>query len=584
MDEVCIVTERIDDIPLLLHQQFQMGIPEVLDSVIDPHGNRQGLSVGTLTSVWLSYILSEADHRMVEVEPWAAGRLDILSGSLDQPVDVKDFTDDRLADILRLLSDDTIWEEVETKLGQRLIRVYELKGGPIRLDSTTASVHHETEGTLLFRRGHSKDHRPDLPQLKVMLGALDPLGMPIATLVVSGNDADDGLYVPAVRRSRAVVGQEGRLYLGDNKMGSLETRGFIHTGGDYYLMPLAQKGKVPELLTSLLLPVWHKKQKLERLYAPADTVIGDAVSKKAAKPKLLGLSYETSRSQEAKLEGQTVVWQERVLVVYSPSLAKRARRSLEKRLQRAQQELLALTPQRGRGKRQWDNLEALKAKVQGILTRRRVEDLLLVHYVREVEFFKKRKYKSRPACTFKRVRYVVKVEHNLSAIKAARRPLGWRLYVTDAPVEALPLAKAVWVFSGAPKIERDFTRLKGHPLGLRPLYVQREDHAKGMVRLLSLGLRLLTLVEHIVREELHKAVQTLTGLYAANPKRKSVQPTTERLLTAFRGITLTLVKINEKTIRHVTPLSQLQRRILNLMGLKEAIYESLADSAEAIPP
>jgi len=288
MDEVCIVTERIDDIPLLLHQpvcvprtgrQFQMGIPEVLDSVIDPHGNRQGLSVGCLTSVWLSYILSEADHRMVEVEPWAAERLDTLSGV---------FTDDRLADVLRSLSNDTTWEEVESKLGHRLIRVYDLQQGPIRLDSTTSSVHHETEGTLLFRHGHSKDHRPDLPQLKVMLGALDPLGMPIATLVVGGNDADDGLYVPAVRRSRAVVGQGGRLYLGDNKMGALETRARLHTGGDYYLMPLAMNGKVPELLTSLLEPVWHKKQKLERLYAPMDTVIF-SVSSEAAKPKLLAL-------------------------------------------------------------------------------------------------------------------------------------------------------------------------------------------------------------------------------------------------------------------------------------------------------
>lgn len=117
MDEVCIVTERIDDIPLLLHQQFQMGIPKVLDSVIDPHGNRQGLSVGCLTSVWLSYILSEADHRMVEVEPWAAERLDTLSGVFDQSVDVKDFTDDRLADVLRSLSDDTTKDYPDNPLG-----------------------------------------------------------------------------------------------------------------------------------------------------------------------------------------------------------------------------------------------------------------------------------------------------------------------------------------------------------------------------------------------------------------------------------------------------------------------------------
>jgi hypothetical protein len=72
MAEVRIDTERVDDVPLLIRQQQAMGIPQVLDTVVTPHGNRQGLSVGWLTASWLAFILSEADHRMCEVEPWAA--------------------------------------------------------------------------------------------------------------------------------------------------------------------------------------------------------------------------------------------------------------------------------------------------------------------------------------------------------------------------------------------------------------------------------------------------------------------------------------------------------------------------------
>ncbi len=180
MAEVKIETERIDDVPLLMHQQQKMGIPEVLNQVIQPHGNRQGLSVGWLTTAWLSYILSEADHRMSEVEPWAEDQIQTLSALLPEPVRAKDFTDDRLADVLRWLGDDEAWEEVETQLGQRLIRVYDLKRCPARLDSTTVMVYHDSEGNTLFRHGPSKDHRPDWPQFKVMLAALDPLGMPLA--------------------------------------------------------------------------------------------------------------------------------------------------------------------------------------------------------------------------------------------------------------------------------------------------------------------------------------------------------------------------------------------------------------------
>ena len=140
MAEIEIHTERVDDIPLLLHQQQQMGIPDVLNQVIRPHGNRKGLSVGWLTAAWLSYILSESDHRMSQVEPWAEKHLQTLQALLPEPLGVKDFTDDRLADVLRYLSDDEIWEQVETALGQRLIQVYDLPQETVRVDSTSVAV------------------------------------------------------------------------------------------------------------------------------------------------------------------------------------------------------------------------------------------------------------------------------------------------------------------------------------------------------------------------------------------------------------------------------------------------------------
>jgi transposase len=101
-----------------------------------------------------------------------------------------------------------------------------------------------------------------------------------------------------------------------------------------------------------------------------------------------------------------------------------------------------------------------------------------------------------------------------------------------------------------------------------------------MVRLLSLALRVLVLVEHVVRESLQAAGETLSSLYAGNPKRETARPTTERLLRAFRGITLTILHLPDQRIRYVTPLSQLEQRILNLLGLPASIYENLAVSAD----
>lgn len=218
------------------------------------------------------------------------------------------------------------------------------------------------------------------------------------------------------------------------------------------------------------------------------------------------------------------------------------------------------------------------------LRKHRPEGLLEVGYVCEVERRPIRKYKDRPARTEERVRYVVRVRRNEEAIAATRRLLGRRLYATNAPVEELSSAKALQVYRGAPRIERDFRRLKGHPLGIRPLYVPREDHAKGMVRLPSPALQVLTPVEHVVREGLKEAGEVLKGLYAGNPKRVTARPTTERLLKAFRGITLTVVHLPDRTIRHVTPLSQLQRRIPDLPGLPASLYENLGLLVNPIPP
>jgi len=600
MAEIKVYTGQVNDVPLLVHQQCRMGIPDVLDEIIQPHGNRQGLSVGWLATLWQTFLLSEADHRMSEVEPWAVGQLELLAALSPQPVTAKDFADDRLADVLRYLGQDALWEEIEVTLGQHLIRVYDLRCDQARLDSTAVAVYHDPEGGTLFRHSKSKDHRPDLAQFKMMLATLDPLGMPLATLVVPGDRADDPLYRPACLQSgrqaflqaRQVVGRGGRLYIGNSKMAARGIRALLQAEGDFYLTPLPQTGKVPALLQRLLRAVWSRKQPLEVVRLEDDEEEEAAGESSPKQAKVLALGYETSRRQKARVGGQQaclqagrqVTWTERVWVVFSPSLARSGRRGLEQRLQRAEAELTSLTQPRKRGQRQWEELVPLQEAVQAILRQRRVEGLLEVRYEREVERTAVRSYRDRPARVEERGRYVIQVRRNEAAIHQVRRELGWRLYATNAPSERLALATGVQAYRGAPQIDRNFRRLKGRPLGLRPLYVQREDHVRGLGRLLSLALRVLTLTEYVVREKLQQRKTALAGLYAGHPKRETARPTTERLLKAFRGIVLTVVRLPGQTIRHITPLTDLQRRILELLDLPLSIYEDLAALAMPNPP
>jgi transposase len=120
-----------------------------------------------------------------------------------------DCTDDRLEIVLRRLSDDTRWAALEVALNQYTVRVYDLQTQWVHVDSTSAYATVTERG--LFQFGHSKDDRPDLPQVKVMQAVLDPLGMPLATDVVSGERVDDPLYMPYLERVQASLGRHGLL-------------------------------------------------------------------------------------------------------------------------------------------------------------------------------------------------------------------------------------------------------------------------------------------------------------------------------------------------------------------------------------
>ena len=258
----------MDDIPLLLAQMRQIRLAELIEQHFPAHGNWQGLSIGQVTVGWLSYILSEGDHRLNHVETWAGRLLVTLSTGLTAEVRALDFSDDRLAVVLDHLARDEEWERLECDLNGDILRVYNLQAERVRIDTTTAKLYVDVTEDGLFQFGHSKDHRPDLPQLKISQSALEPLGIPVTTTVVSGERADDPLYIPEIWRVQANLGTRGLLHIGDSKMGSLETRAYVAHTGDHYLCPLSAMQIPQPELERLLEPVWSKEPALSTVYRP----------------------------------------------------------------------------------------------------------------------------------------------------------------------------------------------------------------------------------------------------------------------------------------------------------------------------
>jgi len=579
-----IETERVDDVPLVVAQMRRMEVPEVLDSRV-VHGNRQGLSIGWTVVVWLAHVLSEADHRLSQVRPWAARRLETLRACTGQEIREEDLSDDRLADALRALADDETWANVEHGLVLSLLRVYDLRppgarptGAPppcVRVDMTTASGYGQVDADGLFQFGHSKDHRPDLPQVKIALVTLDPLGLPVASAVVAGQQADDPLYRPLLKRVHDSLSVRGLLYVGDCKMAALDTRAAIHSHYDYYLCPLSAVQIPPATLARDLAAAaaetGGRPECIER-------------TRSDGTPEHIADGYERSATLSAVVDGwRTVTWTERRLLLRSRAHAEAAETALRDRLERARGASADLTTPR-RGKARLADPAAVRQAATALLARGRVEGLLQVQVAEQGRERRVRGYRGPPARTVTQRTLTATATVDAAALDTAIALLGWRVYATNAPASTLSLTQAALAYRGQYTVERAFGRLKGRPLSLTPLYLDRDDHTTGLIRLLTLALRVLTTAEHAVRQGLAAQQRTLTGLYAGNPKRATARPTTELLLTAFRNLTLTVLVTPTTIHRSLPPLTPLQEDILALLSLPADTYHALASTPHSPHP
>jgi transposase len=494
-----------------------------------------------------------------------------LSHLTAQVIEPLDFSDDRLSHLLTHLSKPAYWHQIEHDLNARSIEVYPLPQDVIRCDATTVSGAHEVTEDGLVQFGHSKDE-PTRPQIKVMIGSLDPLGMPLATDVVSGERADDGLYLPIIERIRSGLSTPGLLFVGDCKMSALDTRAYLARHQDWYLSPLPLTGATAEAMEAWITTGVRKggAGELVRIWRTNDR--GHEV--------LAAEGYEFERP--CGTPDSDVAWRERVLVVRSPLHANQQTAGLENRLHHAETALTALTPPRGRGKRQMTDEATLVEAIDRVLTEQRVDGLLSVTWEKQVE--QKTQYvgrgrgsKSREKRVIQKTRYyITQITRQEDRIGALRQRFGWKAFVTNAAQKRLSLQEAVLCYRNEYRVERIFNRLKSR-VHIAPLFVKLNEQIAGLTYLLTLGVRVLTVTEFVLRRSLEAEQARLPGLHPENKQKRTDKPTAERLLKAFSGISLTIIKnvAGEEILRRLTPLSRVQEDILQRLGLAATLYRQL---------
>src|SRR3954465_12657654 len=562
--------ERVDDVPLLLGFLIKLQLPEILDRHYPAHPPHQGLSNGWLITVWIAYILSRADHRKSPVQAWAQGLQHTLETTIGQAIRPVDFSDDRLTSVLKRLDADTPWESLEDDLWHSHCDVYALPVERVRLDATTSCGFHATTEDGLMQLGHSKDYRPDLAQFKLMAAVAEPTGLFLAGDVHPGNAADDPLYLPLYRRVRVMLDQAGLLYSGDCKMAAIETRAEIASKGDFYLTRLPMTGTVAARFA-------------EWVEAAIDGEAGAKLIDIHRGEELLGRGYEFERTQSAKVDRDEHTWTERVQVIRSDAVAQSQAQALERRPQKVEAAVRGLTPPVGPGRAQFTTGWELERAVAATLTEREATGLLTVTWerqetVRERYVGPGRGGPNRRKATERVVRYqITSVGRDEAAIERLVARMGWQVQVTNAAESRLSLGDCVLSYRAGTCVERAFHQLKDRPLGIRPLYVHRDDQIRGLTHMLTLALRVLTLFEVLVRRGQDQDGAELAGLYPGQPKRTTDRPTAKRGLETIAGAGLTLTRVGsgEGCRWHLTALPVLVKRVLGYLGLSSEVYTRL---------
>ncbi len=530
-----------------------------------------------MLTIWLAFILSQADHTKYKVEEWVARHQVLLAGLTLQIIRPSEFGDTRLSRVLSRLSKLERWERFEESLWKHSVEVYQLElssvGGiySAHVDTTTACGYHVPQAGGLMQLGHSKDHRPDLAQLKLVTVATHPHGHLAATQVVNGNTADDGLYLPIIARARVIFNRRGMLYVGDSKMAALKTRATIAHDDDYYLTVAPLTGETAQSLPGWIEAAINGERPTVRIYNGGG--------------KLIGRGYEFKRNCSADLptdqdgESEPFTWDERVQVFRSKAHAAQQFKALTKRLEKAKAELLALTPKPKPGCRQFRDQASLEEAISANLKQHRVEGWLKVEWRVEQKVEYRYPGRGRPTASSQQQEVITrrcqitKVTRDRAAIAARHERLGWRVQLTNAP-EVISLQTCVTHYRGNWCGERNYHRLKSQPIGIDTIFVRKDDQITGLTYLLTLAARVESVIEFQVARGLKEENKQMKGLYSGLPQKATPTPTAIAILSAIARseITLTQMKWQGQTTFHLTPLPELLLEVLHYLNLRVSLY------------
>lgn len=466
-----------------------------------------------------------------------------------------EINDDRLGRALdRLFAADRA--TLQTSIVLALVKEFKIKMDQIHNDTTSITLSGrydvQNKNAIQLKRGHSKDHRPDLKQLVYSLCVSRDGAVPIHFKAYDGNRTDDTIQWEIWNSIRMLLQTPNFKYVGDSKLCVSQTmKNIDKEHGFFVAMVPRTRSEVNDFADALD----RGDVRWEQIYRKRSRRHGSEFD-----------TFDSAQGAYHLEEGFTLYW------FRSSQKRKRDGEDRKDRIDRAWEKLESLDLKRTRGPK---TEKALRGRIDAVLRKYKVQNWLEVKIKVDVDEKFKATTRGKPTDETRYRRIVNKaprlhIQKNAEAIARSKLMDGIFPLTTNTKDSSLETLKA---YKYQPHIEKRHATLKS-TLDAAHVWLKKNTRIEALMFVEYLAQMTAALIEREIRDEMrNRNIKLLASLPEDRP---SQTPTFEQLKRLFEGNQRhELFEKDHMLKSFVMPLTPVQSQILSLLKIPESQYVCL---------
>jgi len=565
-DPFDLQSERLGALPIVERFLRRMGLADLLDRHLPAGDARVSLSVATAIGVLVANLCVEREP-LYGLADWAAGLEAGLVGLA--PGEAALLNDDRVGRALDALFD-ADRGSLLCELVLAAITEFSVDCSQLHNDSTSIVLHGDyaaADGSARAGKptpalvpGHSKDHRPDLKQLVLILTVSADGAVPLTHRVADGNTNDDATHIDTWDGLVALTGRCDFLYLADSKLCTREQMGHIDRHGGRFVTVLPRTRKEDGLLRE-----WMTHE------APEFTEAIRRPGKRNGDPDSV---WSTCPAPFPSSEGHRIVWVHSTVKAHCDETAR------SERIQRARRALSELSQRLAGPRARISSPVAAEEAAAAILAASGAQRWVTVTVTESTQESFRQEKRGRPGSDT-RYRKITKTHYDLDitidadAIRYDAASDGCFPLVSND--HALTDADVLTAYRYQPNLEKRHHQLKSVQDGA-PVTLHSPARIEALFACQFVALLCCCLIERELRTAMTR--QHINQLALYHEDRPCSAPTAARVFDHFADVQRHHLTRDNQHIQTFQPqLTPLQQQLLHLLGVPASAYTNTPSHA-----